>query len=116
MASKSQIDGYSAEHTAEQYLRRQGLRSITRNYACRYGEIDLIMQENDCMIFIEVRMRNNPDFGLGIETVNLAKQQRIRKTAQHFLQFKQQYDKIPCRFDLVGILKNKNLTWVKNAF
>ncbi len=116
MPSKTQLHGRQAEKIAEHYLCHQGLKKITRNYACRFGEIDLIMQQRDCIIFIEVRMRNNPDFGLGLETVNQKKQQRIRKTAQHYLQQNKLYDTIACRFDIISLLKQQRPTWIKNAF
>ncbi len=49
--------GAKAEKAAENYLQQQGLRRLAQNYQCRFGEIDLIMQDGDTLVFIEVRCR-----------------------------------------------------------
>ena len=49
--------GRLAEDRALVYLQQQGLVCVTRNYACRYGEIDLVMSDGPLLVFVEVRMR-----------------------------------------------------------
>jgi len=113
------------------YLSRQKLKLIVRNYTCRYGEIDLIMRDKTTLVFIEVRYRQNFKFGSSLETVNLAKQNKIIKTAEYYLQSHDLFEKISCRFDVIGVrpnvnypqqqafisqLKQAQVEWIKNAF
>lgn len=110
------------------YLRQQKLKLITRNYTCHIGEIDLIMQDQFALVFIEVRYRKYPIFGSSLESVNRIKQHKILKTAEYYLLSKQLSEKIACRFDVVGVkpiaqkllsiskLDPAQVEWVKNAF
>lgn len=111
------------------YLQQQKLKLIARNYRCRLGEIDLIMQDQNLLVFVEVRYRHHCKFGSSIESVNLNKQSKIIKTAEYYLLSKQLSEKIPCRFDVVGVkpatqkllgniskLDSAQVEWVKNAF
>jgi putative endonuclease len=59
---------------------------VARNYRCRYGEIDLIMQEGATLVFVEVRLRRNPNFAGAVFSVNRAKRNRLTASAQHYLQ------------------------------
>ncbi len=112
--------GADAESYAERYLQQQGLKSYTKNYRAKTGEIDLIMTQGDTLVFIEVRLRRNPFFSSAAETVDYRKQQKIIKTAQVFLQQQHLIDKVPCRFDVVAIDNNPKdpaaIHWIKNAF
>jgi len=115
------IIGNTYEKIAAQYLKQQGLALLTRNYTCRLGEIDLIMTQNDLLIFIEVRARNTQGFGSAIETVHLQKQRKIIRATKHFLQHHPKIFYNAIRFDVVGIQHNTQnepptLQWVKNAF
>ena len=76
-SSPSQIKGLYYENLALKYLKKQGLKLLQKNYHCRLGEIDLVMQDEDCIVFIEVRYRENADFGNGLDTVNKTKQQNL---------------------------------------
>ena len=119
LSSPSQIKGLYYENLALKYLKKQGLKLLQKNYHCRLGEIDLIMQDEDCIVFIEVRYRNNADFGNGLDTVNINKQHKLIKTAQLYLIQKGLYEKIPARFDVISISNgelNPQLCWIKNAF
>jgi len=100
------IAGHNAEKLAYQYLIKQGLRPIAKNYRCRFGEIDLIMRLQQMLVFIEVRYRESSEFGLPEETVSIAKQRKIIKTAEYFLLEKNISDQYPCRFDIVAIQGN----------
>ncbi len=103
--------GKVAECAALHYLERQGLRLVERNYSTRWGEIDLIMWQQHTLVFIEVRQRNNPHFGGAAASVGLAKQDRLWKTAQIYLQ---RYASLPaCRFDLVAINGGK-VEWIRD--
>lgn len=116
---KTQQAGQLAEKQACDYLQRQGLRFLDCNYRTRVGEIDLIMQDNEEIVFIEVRLRNNRQFGSSIESVNHTKQRKIIKTAMHYLTERQLLDKVNCRFDVIGIsyLQPKaEIEWIQDAF
>ena len=107
--------GLEPEKLAATYLASQGLRLVTQNYHCKYGEIDLIMKHAKTLVFIEVRLRSNEQFGSAGASITSQKQQKVILTTQHFLQ---QYGDCQCRFD--AILMNKadanHIEWVRNAF
>jgi putative endonuclease len=55
--------GQAAESRAEAFLKTQGLTLVARNWRCRFGEIDLVMQDGSTLVFVEVRLRSRSDFG-----------------------------------------------------
>ena len=107
--------GQEAERVAEQFLRNQGFEPVERNYSSRYGEIDLIMQQGLLLVFVEVRMRNNPGYGSGADTVTPAKQRRIIRTAQHFLKRHGTRRWQDYRFDVIS-RRGSDLDWIPGAF
>jgi putative endonuclease len=113
------LSGSYYEQLAERFLVRKGLKLLCRNYQCRHGEIDLIMRNKNTLIFIEVRFRVNTGYGSPLQTVGLAKQRKIWNTAKLFLCEKGLYDKVHCRFDVIGIDISEGkprCLWVVNAF
>lgn len=110
------MTGALAEQWAAQYLQGQGLKSIEQNFRGRFGEIDLIMQDGASLVFIEVRMRRNHDFGGAAASIDTRKQQRIIRTAQQYLAGLAHIP--PCRFDVVLMddAQGHNVQWLKNAF
>jgi len=111
--------GKQAEETACHYLAANGLQLIEKNYKCRRGEIDLVMQDNNCIVFIEVRYRRNNRFGSGAESVISSKQQKLIMTAMHYLQTHKQTATTASRFDVVSIQGRDGATdieWIQNAF
>lgn len=112
--------GQVAEEAAVNYLKHQGYQILERNYRSSLGEIDIIAQDRDTLVFIEVRSRQGTRFGLPQETVNLAKQQKVKRMAAQYLKAKNAWKKV-CRFDVVGILFNeegevKSLELIRDAF
>lgn len=107
--------GREAEAIAADFLQQQGLALVASNYSCRFGEIDLIMRDGKTLVFVEVRMRSNPDFGGAGMSITASKQLKLSRTAEHYLQ---QFGSVACRFD--AILMNRpctdNIEWVRNAF
>jgi len=79
----SNSKGVVAEKKALTYLLDQGLTLLHQNYYCRFGEIDLIMLDQDTLVFIEVRYRNNNKFGGALASINQTKQRKIIKTANY---------------------------------
>jgi len=111
--------GNNAETLAEKYLINRGLLVIESNYRCKLGEIDLLMQDTDTLVFIEVRYRSNPFFGTPSESITPQKIQRIRKTAEYFLLTHKQYTHLFMRFDVIAISAQtgkQELLWIKDAF
>lgn len=112
--NKKQL-GDIAEAKACTFLQNKGLCLIDKNYRTYCGEIDLIMQDKDEIVFIEVRSRAYDTFGTAIESINKVKQQKIIKSAVHYLQKRKWLDKVNYRFDVVGCSPS-NIEWIKNAF
>jgi putative endonuclease len=82
------------------------------------GEIDLIMQDLNTLVFVEVRYRKSTVYGSPLETITQSKQNKIRLTAESYLS-KHKLNNIDCRFDIVGLSGNiasPAIEWIKNAF
>lgn len=110
--------GNQGEELAVQYLRQKGYRILDRNYYSRYGEIDVICERNRDIIFVEVKTRRNDRFGSAEESVTLTKQQRLRKTALHYLQQKNQPFK-ELHFDVITVRlggPSPEINHIKSAF
>lgn len=110
------MKGAAAESIAAQYLTRQGLRLLTANYRCRFGEIDLVLRDGATLVFAEVRLRASERFGGAIESITTAKRAKLDKTARHYLS--SHGIEAPCRFDVVLMrgLNAREIEWIKNAF
>jgi len=100
-AKKRQL-GRRGEKLTKRYLKKQGFRHIASNYATRQGEIDLIMQEDETIVFVEVKTRQNEDFADGEASVNFPKQKHLSAAARHFIHLNHLHDR-PCRFDVVAV-------------
>ncbi|MBX2847887.1 MAG: YraN family protein [Acidiferrobacterales bacterium] len=112
------ILGDQAEKLAQKFLKNQGLKLHQTNYHCRYGEIDIVMQDDDYLVFVEVRYRKSTDFGGALESVDSHKQRKLRNSAEHYL-IKNKINDTPCRFDILcvnGNLKQASIDWIQNAF
>ncbi len=116
--------GEYTENLACQYLENKGFKLLERNFHSRFGEIDLIMQDNDSLVFVEVRYRHSNDFGSGAESITTNKQSKLIKTASAYLQRHAKLSKNPARFDVVSIsgsietcnIKDIDFDWIENAF
>lgn len=108
------LSGADWEQRALLFLQQHKLHLLVRNYRCKTGEIDLIMRAPDAtLIFIEVRARTHHHFGGAAASVDKFKQQRLLRTAAHYLQ---RWSPIPaCRFDVIAF-ENGQLKWYQNAF
>jgi putative endonuclease len=112
-------DGHAAETAACRYLESRGLQLIERNYRSPFGEIDLVMRDGETLVFVEVRRRSSEKFGTPAETVGTRKQQRLRATAEHYLQRHPKESQNPCRFDIVAITDDRGaakIEWLRDAF
>ena len=110
--------GDRAERIACRFLENHGLALLTRNFRCRRGEIDLIMRDDDSLVFVEVRYRQQNHFGYAAETVSRTKQGRIIHCARYYLNQTRAWNE-PARFDVVSIEgnpENIHIEWLRDAF
>lgn len=109
------MKGAAAEELAAVFLQHRGLEITSRNYRCRFGEIDLVALDGKTLVFVEVRQRKNGDFGGAAASITPVKRTRLLRTARHYLA--RSPDQAPCRFDAVLIHgEPPQIEWIKNAF
>lgn len=111
--------GSKAEHLACQYLQKQGLKLVVKNYQTKSGEIDLIMRDKSHWVFIEVKYRAKSDWADAAETVTRSKQLKVIKAAKQYLQQQKIYNLVDCRFDVIAIddgLSLDKINWIQHAF
>ncbi|WP_394780173.1 YraN family protein [Undibacterium sp.] len=107
-----QQTGDDGEQRALQHLQQAGLVLVERNFLCKGGELDLVMQDRGSLVFVEVRSRASSQFGGALASVTPAKQRRMVVAAQVFLQ---RYSRVPaCRFDLICI-QDGELEWLQDV-
>lgn len=102
MADARKSLGKAGEELAERYLKRQGYAIVERNYRCPLGEIDLIAIDKRAVVFVEVKTRRVDTSGAPLESVNGAKQRRLKRVALHYLNRHHLHDR-DVQFDVVGI-------------
>ena len=77
--------GLAAGKLAATFSISHGLKLLTQNHHCRFGEIDLTMMEAETLVFVELRLRSNSLFGSAATSITPQKQQKLILTAQHYL-------------------------------
>lgn len=108
--------GDLGESIASKYLSDMGVKIIEQNYRTKIGEVDIIANINNELVFIEVKARSNVRFGYPSEAVNYRKRQKITKVARYYILKNSLYN-IPIRFDVIEIYLNENkLNHIVNAF
>ncbi|MCM3273080.1 YraN family protein [Paenibacillus elgii] len=113
--------GALGEAAAADHLLGQGLKLRARNWRCRTGEIDLIAEDREILVFIEVRTRSaGGTFGTPQESVNARKQRQVMETAQVYMHMQRLQDK-QVRFDVISIQTDptgavRELEHIRNAF
>jgi putative endonuclease len=112
--------GLHAEQLAFQFLLEKGLRPVRRNFRCRRGEIDLIMLDDRCLVFVEVRSRTGTSFVEAILTIDSRKQRKLANAAAMFLAMNETFGEHVCRFDVIGIDRGASgeiaIEWMQDAF
>lgn len=101
MEKNNRLTGHWGEALAAAYLEKKKYQLVACNYACRYGEIDLIVQNRRYLVFVEVKLRKSDAFAKASDFVDLQKQSRIRTTAELWLS--QHETELQPRFDVVEI-------------
>src|SRR5437867_11804232 len=94
--------GEDGERAAARFLEARGYRILERNSRTRRGEIDLIAEDGQMLVFVEVKVRLDDRFGGPAAAITRAKQARIARLAQQYLQYRRVGDRT-CRFDVVLI-------------
>lgn len=111
--------GQRAEQAALRFLAKSGLTLVARNYRCRWGEIDLILKDSACLVFVEVRYRRSSGFGRAAASVSGQKQHRLISAAAHYLSHNASLKHMPTRFDVIGIDyagRQRTVEWIPDAF
>ena len=111
--------GKLGEKTAQKFLKKQGYRIRETGFRCRHGEIDIIAQRKDCLVFVEVRTKSNLNFGTPEESITQAKKEKLIASA---LTYTTTHQKLPSlwRIDVVAIElddkgKTKRIELIENA-
>ncbi len=111
--------GDAVEAAALAFLQRQGLQLIARNANARGGELDLVMQHGDAVVFVEVRYRATDAYGGGAASVDARKRRKMVHAARLFLHRHPQHANAPCRFDVIdasGDPDAPRIEWLRDAF
>ena len=111
--------GNTSEALALKHYQKHGYRLIEQNFTCKAGEIDLIVQKDDILVFVEVRSRTGTQYGEPSESVNRKKQDKIKKSAKYYLYCNRFLERYYCRFDVVSIVWNAGsatVEWIPDAF
>lgn len=101
--------GSDGEEIACQYLSSLGFKILNRNYHSRFGEIDIIANDNNCLVFVEVKARSNSSYGTPLEAITSSKLSKLIKTSQFFINQNKLGD-VDYRFDAVEVLFDNGKT------
>ncbi len=101
MPSDKKLLGAFGEDAACRYLKRHGYAIEGRNYACRFGEVDIIARDRRYVVFVEVKLRKDDTHGAASEFVTPAKQRRVIAAAERWLQ--QNPTDLQPRFDVIEV-------------
>lgn len=114
--------GRFGEDVTVRYLKNRGYVIFKRNYRSRFGEIDIIAEKDDLLLFVEVKARPSDAYVTGAEAVDIHKQGRIKLTALDFM--KKTLKEYVCRFDVSEVTvsfddegnRDVNVNYIENAF
>lgn len=102
MEKYNKVVGNLGEQTAKNYLIKNGYKILTTNYSCRFGEIDIIAMDKECLVFIEVKTRTSGKYGHPENAVNYWKKKHLELTARSYIDYKRMSNYI-ARFDVVEV-------------
>ncbi len=110
--------GKQGEALALEEIRRLGYRNIRKNYRCPLGEVDLVANDGDVLVFIEIKTRKGRSLGYAKEAVTPRKQKQLSKVALTYMKTNNCTD-VSARFDVVAVTVGDGaprIEVVKNAF
>jgi putative endonuclease len=116
----AQSVGARLEQLALDHLQEAGLKLVTRNFRCRVGELDLVMLDRGCLVFVEVRYRKPNRFASALESIDVHKRRKLAKAALFFLGRHKAFQQHTVRFDVIAFdgpaPDRYRLQWLKDAF
>lgn len=117
MSSIKKSIGKWGEDRAEEYLLQKGFRIVTRNWQNNFGEIDIIVFDQETLVFVEIRTKNSKYYGSAVESINNKKKKQLILMANIYLNYKNWWG-MPYRIDVITIDKigeKFELNHIKNA-
>jgi putative endonuclease len=106
--------GRVGERLACEHLERLGYRVVARNYRTRFGELDLIVCDDTCLVFVEVKTRRAGALESSVQAVSVDKQRRVRSMAAAWLvEATDRPRSRDLRFDVVGVTVDRNSRLVR---
>lgn len=108
------IKGKNGEELAIEYLKNHLYKIKAKNYKCKLGEIDIIAEKDDVIVFVEVKYRRDDSFGMPREAVNYYKQRKIRLVAEVYIKQNRLFNR-SCQFDVIEIIDSE-ITHIENCF
>ena len=113
--------GSEYETVAVDYLNNNGYEIIEQNYRCKIGEIDIIARdknEENMLVFVEVKYRSTKKYGSALEAVDARKQKKIMAVSWYYIKEKKISQEMTFRYDVVGIegIDDRKIRLIKNAF
>lgn len=110
----SSVIGFAAEKRAQSFLQKNGLAFIARNFRCKVGEIDLIMQQAQQLVFVEVKYRATTHYGHAAEFLHQSKRRKLVRAVHYYLHtLNLNPAHVNFRLDLVAI-DGTNVQWYKH--
>ena len=107
MKRQNKVTGRRGEEVALTELVKKGYRLLARNWGSKFGEIDLVMEDGEVVVFVEVKTKVGEDFGLPEEEVTERKFAQVRRMGEVFLVEKGMWNRA-CRIDVVAIVLNRD--------
>lgn len=110
--------GATAERVAEQWLCAKGLKSLERQVACRFGEIDLVMRDKGSVVLVEVKYRE-ASLQAAVDSVTMAKRRKLGLAAKWLYGQRPEWQQLAWRFDVLAVsgdLSAPEVRWLTSAF
>ncbi len=98
----SKATGDEGELIAVKFLEDKGFRILQRNYRFERGEIDIIAEDSNELVFVEVKSRHSQNFGAPEDAITPKKESHLKRTAEGYL-FQNKLEDKACRFDVIAI-------------
>jgi putative endonuclease len=114
MSAATQAFGEIGERVAERWLRRKGWRVVQRRFRNGHRDIDLVVERDGLIAFVEVKARNGTEFGLPVEAVNWRKQRELSRSAHVWIE-RHGRPEDSYRFDVVGVLVEGSTVRVRHV-
>jgi putative endonuclease len=115
-STSTRVLGQIGERRAADWLEQHGLEILAANETLAGAELDLVAQDDDTIVFVEVRGRSDDHHGHPLETIDARKQARVRRAATAWLIREGLWERVPVRFDVVALVGEDDPLWLRDAF